>query len=773
MYLQLLRIALAAVICEYVGPEGSGTWRLKMQLSQECFAGMHTAVFAVSCFILLLIGIGFPTFSLYFLRKWRMAKTHRAPANIEKLGHLYAHFKDGMMVQMVVCSFALRWLLASKGFFSSNKIVGFVIVAAPNVALIAVYIWKAPSVNTYLNKVEPVRYAAETACGLAMLLFFGASSIAQTVMAAVIVSICAAIIVSRFIPAAKKAKGDVELLSKSVSALHSLLKERTSRHDRPKEGSIIYRVTVTTSTPLHLHNQRADKDVCLQLVGDVEGPSILLTKRLLESVAPRAPLHHRPLTALLEATQSARNLVAAKPAVPTGPVPIKQNARKILRSWKTDANELSWVFVLGVPCDLGEVHKVLVTTGSTLSASKFDSFGSSIRVEGPKGCVELFPSSKSALQEAGDSTVVEFTVRCPHPEPDENALARAKQKEQQFESDFSTSSEESESEESDSEEEPELPSEVTAAEQKKADRWEVAMTLDPDLCVREEDRERFTCSICFRFLSDPVILNNGDAAQDLQPCGHGPYCMRCVKLALRDGRCPDCRQYTTISMVIIDMRLVREMRSCKLRCKHHAHGCDWIGEYGYVADHIHRCQYASSSHEAAAATEPYDVNPHIPNAVPSRPSSAASTDSSSTTASSRARRPLSRSSSWRPIDISHAVEKVPPDVRPTQSSSHVGSRPSSASVRLAIPPHMESLFERLSTPEDQRQRSTNLDSPIDVDLRYSVAPALLPLAPALLPLTPARVSMHNAAICASSASVHEGYSQGTLRILYMVLAWQG
>jgi hypothetical protein len=54
---------------------------------------------------------------------------------------------------------------------------------------------------------------------------------------------------------------------------------------------------------------------------------------------------------------------------------------------------------------------------------------------------------------------------------------------------------------------------------------------------------------------------------------------------------------------------------------------------------------------------------------------------------------------------------------------------------------MESLFERLSTPEDQRQRSTNLDSPIDVDLRYSVAPALLPLAPALLPLAPARVSM--------------------------------
>jgi hypothetical protein len=748
MYLQLIKMALIAVACEPVGPEGEQVWRLKLELSQKCWSEKHIPVFAVAVLVLVIVGIGFPVGSLLLVRKWHKAGKHRKATKIEKLGHLYAHLKDAFMLKLVAYSFCLRWFLAFKSFWTSTRYVGYVLVAIPNVALMAVQIWKKPFVNMYLNRVEPVRYFAETTIGLMMLFYFGSDAIMQNVMSALVLAICLAIVVSRAMPMIKKAKGDANKLRKSITELRAtgLRRATTSVHLKAKIAASVmkggafsaskalrkknagaqetsYKVTVTTGT---LFGAGTSAKVHLWLIGDVEGPRIELTEKMLE-----------------------RSAVAAA----------KHQWSKLL-PWKDGrlfAMGTSRVFSLPM-VDVGNIYKVRVEVNAADSAWYLEA----VRVDGNGGYCELFPSNQW-IHPSGAPVIVEIDALSakelpksdakPEPKPEPNPEPEAPAPKQAFEgppepSSDSESESESESdseveralakaraieepsgessrpwgssEESESEEESDAEPEDLQAERKKAIAHELNLP-DPDLCVREEDRDRYTCLICFRFLREPVILNNGDAKKSLLNCGHGPYCLRCIRLALRDERCPDCRQFTTLEQVIIDTRLKREMLSCKMHCKHIKRGCDWVGEFGQFASHVERCSHAGIT--------PPPVSPAMA-VAPVLSALGSRTEADGSSASAALPVPLERAppllgpDSWRPIDISKAVEKVPSEIAPRPRTPL--SRPSSArrphtplsrrcSVELdapagtetELPPHMTSLFNRMTTPDTDRDPRGN------------------------------------------------------------------
>jgi hypothetical protein len=282
--------------------------------------------------------------------------------------------------------------------------------------------------------------------------------------------------------------------------------------------------------------------------------------------------------------------------------------------------------------------------------------------------------------------------------------------------------------------------------------------LVPELCLRAEDAEAYTCGICFLMLRDPMIMNNGGDQYGYRNCGHGPYCSTCLLKAFKKSgsHCPDCRQPTDVDQLVYDARTARLLRSVKVRCAHHGEGCSWEGEVRDWDQHVMGCALGLLSPDAPPAaaespaptermehpfglnapltlpaSRPWSANDAYAAPARSRPATAsrqALTDrppgsasgeragrprsrgsSQGSLAVSRSRSPHAAESQWRPIDLSAAIALLPEDLRPPSPLLSIRSSASSVSMSpdasrmspaLALPPHMVSLFARLATPED-------------------------------------------------------------------------
>jgi hypothetical protein len=115
----------------------------------------------------------------------------------------------------------------------------------------------------------------------------------------------------------------------------------------------------------------------------------------------------------------------------------------------------------------------------------------------------------------------------------------------------------------------------------------------PSLCVHARDRDEFTCQLCFRFVDQPILMNNGSDTKN--PCGDGPFCQRCIRDHLgRLPACPVCQQATKLDQIVEDTRTERALRGVIVHCAFCAEGCDWTGEVRDFVSHHQKCNTAAA-----------------------------------------------------------------------------------------------------------------------------------------------------------------------------------
>ena len=97
------------------------------------------------------------------------------------------------------------------------------------------------------------------------------------------------------------------------------------------------------------------------------------------------------------------------------------------------------------------------------------------------------------------------------------------------------------------------------------------------LAKDQEQIDDLMCPVCIEVVFEPVLT----------PCGH-LFCQNC----LTDVReCPSCRNRLFRS--VRDRRTERKVKNLKVKCLHQKLGCTWVGELGYVMQHLtDDCQFA-------------------------------------------------------------------------------------------------------------------------------------------------------------------------------------
>jgi hypothetical protein len=588
---------------------------------------------------------------MYFIRKWMKENKHRKASNIQKLGHVYWHFKDALMLPLVAYSFLLRCVIAWKAFFTSTRWLGALIIAVPNLALMAIFLWAHPLSSTYLNRIEPSRLFLETSIGLSMIFFPAAGEVVQNILSSLVLALVVAIIVSKSIPAIKQATTDTREVSVVVRRrLTTLAQSSNNRYlrkisrkwtvtalvgDAPAEdlkskreqlkqkagkGDTTYKVTVTTG---HHFVAGTTANISLTLIGDVESPPTLLTWSLLDSSAPSSSENSAPAWLSWFAKSWSRNLFA---------------------------RETTRVFAWEMK-DVGQVRKVRVEMDTTGTAWFLESIRVQAEADGvdetfmhedwieakdENAIVELVRSAWSLTslidRDRAASVVASATAdgrgrrRATHKGHSSAVTPSSTSAEETAKLMSAGSARQHSAEKADADESPlaysdsddssedgrldfgwtnqrmvldrhrlELPSagdtQLSGSVTHETLEQEMRAKLpELDQCLHPEDHSRYACRLCSRFVLDPVYLDNRDDIKRLPPCGHGPYCSTCLRAALIENvHCPDCLQHSTLEHVVDHSRLITEILAMELRCRNHPLGCSWVGKFRDLSRHDEHC----------------------------------------------------------------------------------------------------------------------------------------------------------------------------------------
>jgi hypothetical protein len=747
--------------------------------------------------ILLVVGTAWPAACVFVVRKWKADKKHRKASKISKLGHAYAHFKDGFMWQLMLYSSVFRLFVAARSFYLALPIVGWVLIAIPNLSLMAFQIKKAPLGSSYLNKVEPVRLFTETLIGLTTCFLAINQPVLSYVIPLFVLAIAIAIFVARTIPMVKKAKLDAQKTSKflqamvksklvpkfvesqTVSKFRQAWRKSVTNDVLDASLPIEYKVTVTTGSHF---TAGTSSNIWVKLHGaDSDSDFVPLGRSLLQSdpnkgqKAAQLAMLGIPLAESEEQDLFERNTVNAFLITVTGLGKLNMVTLQMddvgsawyCESVKVEYSSFAELFpvqdwlkpVPGSMClkeavGLSRISKVGTLDETKHSGVKKDPTASELTLE-PKSSTEDAPlpdgkyisDSESGSESESDS------------DPELDAVSAVQSRYDKVKSlDAGAATDDP----------------VSPAPNK------ILRLLAPELCLRADDREAYMCGICFLLLRDPMIMNNGGDAHGYRNCGHGPYCSACLFRAFKTSGnfCPDCRQPTTVDQLVYDARTARFLRSVEVRCANHDGGCSWEGEVRDWDQHMLSCSFAVPSADApsddpstAASPAPTEPTEHpfglnLPPPLPpvsrlsSRPWSASDADAaprssagsrgqaltdrrpescgssdqgerlgrsrsrgSSGLAVSRSRSPYAADNQWQPIDLSEAIATLPEDLRLKPPSPLLSSRSSSSCARippvfdeaalkpgLQLPPHMLSLFARLSTPEDTPKLAGMSDS---------------------------------------------------------------
>ena len=86
----------------------------------------------------------------------------------------------------------------------------------------------------------------------------------------------------------------------------------------------------------------------------------------------------------------------------------------------------------------------------------------------------------------------------------------------------------------------------------------------------------FKCPICYGILQEPHLTTC---------CGNHHLCKVCTEnIKGANGRCPFCQQKPFTGF--IDKRFERQLNELKVYCIYRPKGCDWIGKFGEVEQHL-------------------------------------------------------------------------------------------------------------------------------------------------------------------------------------------
>ena len=98
--------------------------------------------------------------------------------------------------------------------------------------------------------------------------------------------------------------------------------------------------------------------------------------------------------------------------------------------------------------------------------------------------------------------------------------------------------------------------------------------------VNEPDID-YQCPVCFELFTEPL------AEPLLTDCGHY-LCAICHDHLLNTSKaeCPTCREPKMLNNARLDKYLQRKVRSLEVSCPDFKEGCEWVGELGYLHNHL-------------------------------------------------------------------------------------------------------------------------------------------------------------------------------------------
>lgn len=94
----------------------------------------------------------------------------------------------------------------------------------------------------------------------------------------------------------------------------------------------------------------------------------------------------------------------------------------------------------------------------------------------------------------------------------------------------------------------------------------------------EDVPDDFLCPICLSLALEPHLI----------PCCGQHFCRLCSERLRRDGTtCPMCK--SNDFSPVRDKFFERKVNELRVKCPASAEGCDWVGEYGQLANHAKSC----------------------------------------------------------------------------------------------------------------------------------------------------------------------------------------
>ena len=121
----------------------------------------------------------------------------------------------------------------------------------------------------------------------------------------------------------------------------------------------------------------------------------------------------------------------------------------------------------------------------------------------------------------------------------------------------------------------------------------------------------FKCPICFEILQEPHLTTC---------CGNHHLCKVCMEnVKEAKGGCPFCQQKPFDGF--IDKRFERQLNELKVYCIYRPKGCDWVGNFGKIAQHLNidekngECQFVAVQCPVSVECEEYILRKYLKNHI--------------------------------------------------------------------------------------------------------------------------------------------------------------
>ena len=121
----------------------------------------------------------------------------------------------------------------------------------------------------------------------------------------------------------------------------------------------------------------------------------------------------------------------------------------------------------------------------------------------------------------------------------------------------------------------------------------------------------FKCPICFEILQEPHLTTC---------CGNHHLCKGCMEnIKEANGGCPFCQKKPFTGF--IDKRFERQLNELKVYCIYKPKGCDWIGNFGKIEQHLSideqngECQFVAVKCPVSVECEEYIFRKYLKNHI--------------------------------------------------------------------------------------------------------------------------------------------------------------